>query len=54
MAELNVEDTSSFKNFVGMEPAMFHELLERVSLIHGTGKVYDMMPELSMYLINWL
>ena len=32
MKELEMEDTSGFKNFLRMEPAMFYELLQRLSL----------------------
>ena len=32
--ELGVEDPQSFFNYPGMEPAMFDELVQRLSLIH--------------------
>ena len=32
MKELEMEDTSGFKNFLRMEPAMFYELVQRLSL----------------------
>ena len=32
MQELVIEDESSFKNFLRVGPAMFHELVQRLSL----------------------
>ena len=31
MRELEIEDEASFKNFMRVEPAMFHELVERLA-----------------------
>ncbi len=45
MMELEVEDPADFKNGVCMEPAMFHELLERLGL---------MIAKIDMWYPKWL